>query len=295
MTTSALALRLNNLPTPRVGSLDAYLQSLAHIPVLSRQEESELAHRLHDDGDLDAAQHLVLSNLRFVVHIARGYQGYGLPMADLIQEGNIGLMKAIKRFDPEVGVRLISFAVHWIKAEIHEYILANWRIVKIATTKAQRKLFFNLRRAKARLGWMNNEEVGAVAADLKVRPEDVLQMESRLSGRDVSFSAGPADGDDAYMPEDYLAADGDPSEALEASDWDAQVEQRMRSALTTLDDRSRDIVQRRWLAADGSKMGLQELGSEYGVSAERIRQIEAAAIKKMRKAMALDELDPAVA
>lgn len=293
MTTSALALRPGSLPVPVAGSLDAYLQSLGRIPVLSQSEEKQLAQQLHDDGDLDAARHLVLSNLRFVVHIARGYKGYGLPLADLIQEGNIGLMKAIKRFDPEVGVRLISFAVHWIKAEIHEFILANWRIVKVATTKAQRKLFFNLRRAKARLGWMHKDEVEAVAKDLNVRPEDVLNMESRLSGRDLSFSANPSDDEDAYMPEDYLSAGSDPGDTLETADWDSQLQTRMREALTQLDERSRDIVQRRWLASDGGKTGLKELGDEYGVSAERIRQIETAAMKKMRKAIAIEELETA--
>ncbi|TAM11761.1 MAG: RNA polymerase sigma factor RpoH [Nevskiaceae bacterium] len=295
MTTAALALRPSYLPMPLAGSLDAYLQSLSHIPVLSPAEETQLARDLRDHDDLKAAQRLVLSNLRFVVHIARGYQGYGLPLADLIQEGNIGLMKAIKRFDPEVGVRLISFAVHWIKAEIHEYVLANWRIVKVATTKAQRKLFFNLRRAKQRLGWLHHDEVVAVAKDLNVKPEEVLRMESRLSGRDVSFSAGPADDDTAYMPEDYLAADDDPGATLEAADWNHQVEGRMQAALQQLDDRSRDIVTRRWLSRDGGKAGLKELGEEYGVSAERVRQIEAAAMKKMRTTMALEQLDTTAA
>jgi len=287
MTASSLALRTATLPSPLSGSLDAYIQSVGRIPVLSPEEETHLARRLHDEQDLGAAQHLVLSNLRFVVHIARGYGGYGLPLADLIQEGNIGLMKAIKRFDPNVGVRLISFAVHWIKAEIHEYILRNWRIVKIATTKAQRKLFFNLRRAKTRLGWMHRDEVEAVARDLNVKPEDVLQMESRLGGRDISFSAAPGDDEDAYMPEDYLASDDDPSAALEAEDWNSRIEGRMHQALEHLDDRSRDILQRRWLAEDG-KAGLQELGDEYGVSAERIRQIESAAMKKLRKAIEVE-------
>lgn len=284
MTANTLALRFADLPSPLSGSFQAYVQSVGRIPLLSPEDETRLARRLHDHQDLDAAQHLVLSNLRFVVHIARGYGGYGLPLADLVQEGNIGLMKAIKRFDPEVGVRLISFAVHWIKAEIHEYILRNWRIVKIATTKAQRKLFFNLRRAKTRLGWMHQDEIEAVARDLKVKPEEVLQMESRLSGHDISFSAGPADDDNAYMPEDYLASNDDPSAALEANDWNSRREDRMHLALEHLDDRSRDILQRRWLNEDG-KVGLQELGDEYGVSAERIRQIEAAAMKKLRKSI----------
>lgn len=289
MTANALALRSAGLPSPLSGSIEAYVQSVSRIPVLSQAEEVRLARRLRNEQDLGAAQHLVLSNLRFVVHIARGYAGYGLPLADLIQEGNIGLMKAIKRFDPEIGVRLISFAVHWIKAEIHEFILRNWRIVKIATTKAQRKLFFNLRRAKTRLGWLRRDEVEAVARDLKVKPEEVVQMESRLGGHDVSFSAGPADDDEAYMPEDYLASNDDPSAALEAEDWNGQVEDRMHTALARLDDRSRDILQRRWLSED-RKAGLQELGDDYGVSAERIRQIEVAAMKKLRKAI---EAEPA--
>ena len=282
--TTALAVRPASLPVPLSGSLDAYMASVARIPVLDAEAEKRLAERLQAENDLNAAQTLVLSNLRFVVHIARGYQGYGLPLADLIQEGNISLMKAVKRFDPDVGVRLISFAVHWIKAEIHEFILRNWRIVKIATTKAQRKLFFNLRSAKQRLGWLNAEEVAAVAADLNVKPEEVLQMEYRLGGQDVSFSATPSDGDEAYVPEDFLADDADDFEAIEEAEWQEAREARMRTALATLDDRARDILMRRWLADEG-KAGLQELGDEYGVSAERIRQIEAAAMKKLRKAI----------
>ena len=284
MTANALALRSAGFPSPLSGSLESYIQSVSRIPVLSREEEVSLARQLRDDHDLKAAQNLVLSNLRFVVHIARGYSGYGLPLADLIQEGNIGLMKAVKRFDPEIGVRLISFAVHWIKAEIHEFILRNWRIVRVATTKAQRKLFFNLRRNKARLGWLHHAEIEAVARDLKVKPEDVVQMESRLGGQDVSFSAGPADDEDAFMPESYLSSSEDPSTELENADWEHQIGQRMHAALGQLDDRARDILQRRWLAED-NKAGLQELGDEYGVSAERIRQIELAAMKKMRKAI----------
>jgi RNA polymerase sigma-32 factor len=285
MNTTALAVRPMSLPMPLAGSVDAYIQSVSRVPLLTPEEESELAHKLHDENDLGAAQKLVLSNLRFVVHISRGYMGYGLQLGDLIQEGNIGLMKAVKRFDPNVGVRLISFAVHWIKAEIHEYILKNWRIVKIATTKAQRKLFFNLRKSKTHLGWMTQAEVEALAKELKVKPEEVLQMEARLGGADVSFNATPEDGEDSsYMPEDYLASTDDPSRELESADWEEQRETRMFSALSKLDDRSRDILQRRWLA-DGDKAGLQELGDEYGVSAERIRQIEAAAMKKLRKAI----------
>jgi RNA polymerase sigma-32 factor len=282
---TALAVRPPSLPALMPGSLEAYVQSVSRIPLLTPEEETRLARALHDEQDLGAAQQLVLSNLRFVVHIARGYKGYGLQLTDLIQEGNIGLMKAVKRFDPGVGVRLISFAVHWIKAEIHEYILKNWRIVKIATTKAQRKLFFNLRKSKTHLGWMTQAEVEAVARELHVKPEDVLQMESRLGGADVSFSATSADAEEgAYVPEDYLAAGDDPSGELEAQDWEEQREARMADAMSRLDARSRDILQRRWLNT-GDKAGLQELGDEYGVSAERIRQIEAAAMKKLRKAI----------
>ena len=284
MTALALSNRVAALPSPMAGSLDAYIRSVGQIPLLTPEAEKDLAHRLHDDTDLGAAQKLVLSNLRFVVHIARGYQGYGLPLPDLIQEGNIGLMKAVKRFDPNVGVRLISFAVHWVKAEIHEYILKNWRIVKIATTKAQRKLFFNLRRQKKHLGWMTKAEVDAVAKELNVKPEEVLQMESRLGGGDVSFNASASDGEDAYVPEDYLRSDDDPSRALEEGDFAEQREARMATALETLDPRSKDILRRRWLH-EGEKAGLQELGDEYGVSAERIRQIEVAAMKKLRKAI----------
>ncbi|MCX7062165.1 MAG: RNA polymerase sigma factor RpoH [Gammaproteobacteria bacterium] len=288
MTALALSQRSSALPVPLAGSLDTYIRSVSQIPLLTPEAEQKLAHELHDEGNLASAQKLVLSNLRFVVHIARGYQGYGLPLSDLIQEGNIGLMKAVKRFDPGVGVRLISFAVHWIKAEIHEYILKNWRIVKIATTKAQRKLFFNLRKSKTHLGWMTQSEVEAVARDLKVKPEDVLQMESRLGGADVSFSATPEDGDESFVPEDYLADRSDQFAAIEEAEWQDAREERMKQALVSLDPRSRDILQRRWLA-DESKAGLQELGDEYGVSAERIRQIEVAAMKKLRKAIEVEE------
>ncbi|MBA4284973.1 MAG: RNA polymerase sigma factor RpoH [Xanthomonadaceae bacterium] len=289
MTALALSQRSSALPVPLAGSLDTYIRSVSQIPLLTPEAEQQLAHELHDEGNLASAQKLVLSNLRFVVHIARGYQGYGLPLSDLIQEGNIGLMKAVKRFDPGVGVRLISFAVHWIKAEIHEYILKNWRIVKIATTKAQRKLFFNLRKSKTHLGWMTQSEVEAVARDLKVKPEEVLQMESRLGGADVSFSATPEDGEESFVPEDYLADRADQFAAIEESEWQDAREERMKQALVSLDPRSRDILQRRWLA-DESKAGLQELGDEYGVSAERIRQIEVAAMKKLRKAIEVEEV-----
>jgi RNA polymerase sigma-32 factor len=268
---------------PLAGSIDAYITAVNALPLLDAAAERRLALRLRDDEDLDAAQQLVLSNLRHVVHIARGYLGYGLPFADLVQEGNIGLMKAVKRFDPEVGVRLISFAVHWVKSEIHEYIVRNWRMVKIATTKAQRKLFFNLRRLKGRLGWMNRAEVEAVARDLNVRPEDVLQMEARLSGADLSFNATPEDGDGHYVPEDYLADTRDALAEIEDEEWTARREQTMKHALEDLDARARDIVQRRWLQDE--KEGLQALADKYGISAERVRQIESASMKKLRKAI----------
>jgi len=283
---TAVALRAPAALVPLAGSIDAYIVAVNSLPALDADEERRLAVRLREEEDLEAAQQLVLSNLRHVVHIARGYLGYGLPFADLIQEGNIGLMKAVKRFDPKVGVRLISFAVHWIKSEIHEYIVRNWRMVKIATTKAQRKLFFNLRRLKGRLGWMNRAEVEAVAKDLDVRVEDVLQMEARLAGGDLSFSAVPEDGEDAYVPEDYLADEKDALAELEQAEWTGRREAAMRAALASLDDRARDILRRRWLQEQ--KEGLQELADQYGVSAERIRQIEAGAMKKLRKAIEAD-------
>jgi RNA polymerase sigma-32 factor len=287
---NALAIRPQTLPIPLAGSLDAYIRSVSSLPMLDAEQERAIARRLREQGDLQAAQELVLSNLRFVVHIARGYAGYGLQLADLIQEGNIGLMKAVKRFDPEVGVRLISFAVHWIRAEIHEFVLRNWRIVKVATTKAQRKLFFNLRSAKQRLGWMNQGEVEAVAAELKVKPETVLEMENRLSGHDLSFNAVPQEGENedvAFGPEHYLAADEsyDPAHSLAESESDNRQAARLRAALRVLDPRSRDILRQRWLAEDG-KTGLKELADRYGVSAERIRQLESAALRKLRHAMA---------
>ncbi|KAF1690658.1 RNA polymerase sigma factor RpoH [Pseudoxanthomonas taiwanensis] len=279
----------NNLPIPSpLGSLEAYIAAVHQIPVLSAEEEQALARRYRDHNDLDAARELVHSHLRFVVHVARGYSGYGLQLGDLIQEGNIGLMKAVKRFDPDLGVRLVSFAVHWIRAEIHEFILKNWRIVKVATTKAQRKLFFNLRKAKTRLGWMNAEEVSAVARDLNVPEREVLEMEARLSGRDIGFDA-PADEDDDHAtpsPAAYLIAhEADPSEAYERADSEENQLQLLREGLANLDPRSRDIISRRWLDPD-SKVTLQELADEYGVSAERIRQIEANAMKKMRALLA---------
>jgi RNA polymerase sigma-32 factor len=283
--TAAQALVPSNLPVPSpLGSLDAYIGAVHRIPVLSAEEEQALARRFHDQDDLDAARELVLSHLRFVVHVARGYAGYGLPLGDLIQEGNIGLMKAVKRFDPNVGVRLVSFAVHWIRAEMHEFILRNWRIVKVATTKAQRKLFFNLRRSKKRLGWLNAEEVRAVAADLNVSEREVLEMESRLSGRDIGFDL-PADDDNEHAPPApaaYLVThEEDPAQAYERSDSEGHQLQLLREGLRTLDARSRDIIRRRWLDPD-NKVTLQELADEYGVSAERIRQVEANALKKMK-------------
>jgi RNA polymerase sigma-32 factor len=271
-----------------VGSLDAYIDTVSRIPVLSRDEELELATRFRTDDDLEAARQLVLSHLRFVVHIARGYSGYGLPMGDLVQEGNVGLMKAVKRFDPTVGVRLVSFAVHWIRAEIHEYVLRNWRLVKIATTKAQRKLFFNLRRAKKNLAWLSAEETRAVAKELGVTPAEVSQMEQRLAARDVAFDPAPDhdDEDAVYAPSAYLPApDADPAVAVERDEWEDASSRRLHHALATLDARSRAIVERRWLVEEG-KATLHELAAEYSVSAERIRQIEANALKKLKTAMA---------
>jgi RNA polymerase sigma-32 factor len=284
-TTAATAMVANNLPIPSaLGSLDAYIGAVHQIPVLTVDEEQELARRYRDGEDLDAARELVHSHLRFVVHVARGYNGYGLQLGDLIQEGNIGLMKAVKRFDPEMGVRLVSFAVHWIRAEMHEFILKNWRIVKVATTKAQRKLFFNLRKSKTRLGWMNDAEVTAVAADLNVSKREVLEMESRLSGRDIGFDA-PSDEDDDHAPPSpgayLMTQDEDPSQAYERADSEGNKLELLREGMAGLDKRSRDIVMRRWLD-DDNKVTLQELADEYGVSAERIRQIEANALKKMK-------------
>ena len=283
---SSNALVANNLPIPSaMGSLEAYIGAVHQIPVLSVEDEQRLAVRLREHNDIAAAQELILSHLRFVVHVARGYSGYGLQLGDLIQEGNIGLMKAVKRFDPTVGVRLVSFAVHWIRAEMHEFIIKNWRIVKVATTKAQRKLFFNLRKSKTRLGWLNAEEVRTVARDLNVSEREVLEMEARLSGRDIGFDA-PDDGDDDHAPPapaNYLVAnnDIDPAMAYEsANDEDNQLD-LLREGMARLDARSRDIIKRRWLDPD-SKVTLQDLADEYGVSAERIRQVEANALKKMK-------------
>jgi len=274
------------LPLP-TGSLDAYIQSVHRIPLLSADEERALALRFRNENDLDAARQLVMSHLRFVVRVARGYSGYGLPQADLIQEGNIGLMKAVKRFDPDVGVRLVSFAVHWVRAEIHEFILRNWRIVKVATTKAQRKLFFNLRSAKKRLGWLNREEVDAVAKDLGVSARDVMEMERRLSSRDASFDGSPEldEEDERFVPAFYLPDGGPRPEDRIAADEDADLQGRhVTSALAVLDPRSRTIIEKRWLAED--KVTLQELADEFGVSAERVRQLEQNAFGRMRAAIA---------
>lgn len=287
MTTQLQKLQALQVAVPG-GNLDAYISATSSIPLLSAEEERALAERLYYNEDLDAARNLVLSHLRFVVHIARSYSGYGLPLADLIQEGNVGLMKAVRRFNPTMGVRLVSFAVHWIKAEIHEFVLRNWRIVKVATTKAQRKLFFNLRGAKKRLGRLSRDEAQRVADDLGVTVEDVLEMEGRLAAFDASFD-GPLDDDDEHAlpaPSRFLEADGgDPSEVLEREDWQLQHHRRMVSALQTLDDRSRAIIERRWL--QDAKVTLQELADEYGVSAERIRQLENNAMRKLRSAIVL--------
>ncbi len=286
MTRTALVARYGDpaLAGP-LGSLDAYLERVSRIAVLDRDEERALAERFRSQGDLEAARQLVLSHLRFVVHIARGYNGYGLPVGDLIQEGNVGLMKAVKRFDPSLNVRLVSFAVHWIRAEIHEYVLRNWRLVKIATTKAQRKLFFNLRRLKKNLTWLSAEETAAVARDLGVTPAEVTEMEKRLAARDMSFDPAPeAEDDELYSPAAYLPApDADPAAQVEEAESADDSSTRLRGALSGLDERSRDIVERRWMAED--KATLHELAGKYGVSAERIRQIEASALGKLRGLM----------
>ena len=268
-------------PVPS-GSLESYLSAARNIPILSAEEERELAVQLQEHGDLEAAQKLVLSHLRFVAHVARSYSGYGLALADLVQEGNIGLMKAVKRFDPTVGVRLISFAVYWIRAEIHEFILRNWRIVKVATTKAQRKLFFNLRGKKKQLGWFSDKEVSSVAEDLGVKRTDVLEMEKRLSGLDIGFD-GPDDNDEniAPAPANYLEDTSlEPARLVEQSNYAENQEMRLYSALKDLDERSRDILQQRWLT--DNKSTLHDLADQYGISAERIRQLENNAIKKLR-------------
>jgi len=268
--------------------LDSYLKKIYQAPMLSADREQELARRLQQHNDLDAAREMVVSHLRFVVKVARGYSGYGLPLADLIQEGGIGLMKAVRRFDPDVGVRLVSFAVHWIKAEIHEFILRNWRIVKVATTKAQRKLFFNLRSSKKRLGWFSREEVESVADDLGVSPEVVLEMESRLNGQDLSYDpAATADEDEAHWtPAAYLSApaNSDPAQSLEASDWKEQNSSQLHEALGQLNERDRTILEQRWL--QDKKATLHELATQFDVSAERIRQLEKNAINKLKTLIA---------
>jgi RNA polymerase sigma-32 factor len=268
-----------------VGSLDAYIQGVGSIPVLSKEDEQALARRLRDDEDLEAARDLVMAHLRFVVHIAKGYTGYGLPLNDLIQEGNVGLMKAVKRFDPEYDVRLVSFAVHWIRAEIHEFVLKNWRIVKVATTKAQRKLFFNLRKKKKTLAWLTAAETKAVAKDLGVKVAEVSEMEKRLHSRDAIFDPTPdLDDERNFTPAAYLPSpDADPAVQVEKTDWHDDATTRMTAALNILDDRSRRILEERWLTE--KKMTLHELAAEYGISAERIRQLEVNAIKKLRNAM----------
>ncbi|MFM4703976.1 RNA polymerase sigma factor RpoH [Aeromonas bivalvium] len=268
------------------GSLEGYVQAVNAIPVLSAEEERELAMRLQQDGDLEAARQLVMSHLRFVVHVAKSYAGYGLPQADLVQEGNIGLMKAVKRFDPSVGVRLVSFAVHWIKAEIHEYVLRNWRMVKVATTKAQRKLFFNLRKSKKRLGWFSHDEARAVADELGVSVSDVTEMEARMSNYDQAFDlVGDEDDEAGFAPVHYLEdKSSDLAATIENDNWDSHATRRLGSALATLDERSQHIIRARWLD-DDNKTTLQELADSYGVSAERIRQLEKNALKKLKDAM----------
>ncbi len=272
------------VPMP-AGSLDTYIQTVNRFPLLSLEQEQQLARRYRDSEDLGAARELVLSHLRLVVSVARGFLGYGLPHADLIQEGNIGLMKAVKRYDPERGVRLVSFAIHWIKAEMHEYILRNWRLVKVATTKGQRKLFFNLRSMKQGLGTLSPEEVGRMAKELKVKPEEVSEMEMRLAGQEMTFEAD--EDDESYAPANYLAADAnaEPSKLLEAEQSERLRSQGLAKALESLDARSRRIVESRWLQEKGG-LTLHDLAAEFKVSAERIRQVEAKALQKMRKIMA---------
>ncbi|KGQ44447.1 RNA polymerase factor sigma-32 [Gallibacterium anatis] len=275
---------MQNMMLVPQGSLEGYIRAANEYPMLTAEEEKELAERLYYHQDVDAAKKLILSHLRFVIHIARGYSGYGLPQADLIQEGNVGLMKAVKRFNPEVGVRLVSFAVHWIKAEIHEYVLRNWRIVKVATTKAQRKLFFNLRKTKQRLGWFNANEVDMVANELGVSAEDVQEMESRMSGIDMAFDLPTDDSEETYSPALYLEDKSSNFAAeLEEENFENQATDQLSESLEQLDERSRHIIQTRWL--DDNKATLQELADHYGVSAERIRQLESNALKKLRNAV----------
>jgi len=282
---NALALPINL----SVGTFDAYLNLVRQMPRLSAEQERELTIQYRDDGNLDAARELVMTNLRFVVHVARGYSGYGLSMPDIIQEGNVGLMKAVKRFDPDMGVRLVSFAVHWIKAEIHEYVIKNWGIVKVATTKAQRKLFFNLRKSKQNIGWLSNDEALAMAEDLNVDLSDIYEMEMRLGGRDMSFDM-PMDesADESFSaPATYLQQHGaDPAELFENADWEGHEQDLLAKALSCLDERSLDILTSRWLAE--KKATLHELAERYNVSAERIRQLEQNAMKKIRASVVLE-------
>ncbi|PKM13086.1 MAG: RNA polymerase sigma factor RpoH [Gammaproteobacteria bacterium HGW-Gammaproteobacteria-3] len=278
------------LPTNlSVGTFDAYLNVVGQMPLLSREREQELALAYARDGDLDAARELVMSNLRFVVHVARSYSGYGLPLPDIIQEGNVGLMKAVKRFDPAIGVRLVSFAVHWIRAEIHEYVIKNWRIVKVATTKAQRKLFFNLRKSKSNLAWLSEDEASSMAKDLGVDIKTVYEMEKRMDGKDMAFDL-PHDEttDDSYnAPVSYLEqSDADPATLLENAEWDGREKRQLTQALANLDERSLDILNSRWLADE--KATLHDLAARYNVSAERIRQLEKNAMKKLKEAMVLE-------
>ena len=271
-----------------VGSLDAYIYRANQIPMLTAEEERDYAKRFHEEGDIEGARRLVLAHLRYVVRVARGYLGYGLPLSDLIQEGNVGLMKAVKRFDPNMGVRLVSFAVHWIKAEIHEFVLHNWRIVKVATTKAQRKLFFNMRQMKKRLGWLSHEEVDAVANDLGVSREEVLVMEQRLNAMDAPYDGADTDDDDTSykaVPARYLQdMKSDPAYLFEQEDSGTQSREKLHLALARLDERSQDILQQRWLL-DDKAVTLHALAEKYGVSAERVRQLEKNAMKKLREYM----------
>jgi len=283
----SLGIQSNSLIAVPSGSIEAYVSAAARVPMLEASEERELAERLFHGGDLEAAQQLIMSHLRFVIHVAKSYAGYGLPHADLIQEGNVGLMKAVKRFNPDVGVRLVSFAVHWIKAEIHEYVLKNWRIVKVATTKSQRKLFFNLRKNKKRLGWFNQDEVNHVAQELGVSSSDVVEMENRMSSSDCAFDLSTDDDDSgtsSFAPTQYLEdKSSDVAESVEAKNWEYHANRKLRSALSTLDERSQHIVQARWL--DDNKTTLQSLAAHYQVSAERVRQLEKNAMKKLKAAM----------
>lgn len=277
----------NTMLVPQ-GNIESYIRMANQYPILTAEQEKELTERFYYDEDLDAAKQLILSHLRFVVHIARGYMGYGLPLADLIQEGNIGLMKAVKRFNPEVGVRLVSFAVHWVKAEIHEYVLRNWRIVKVATTKAQRKLFFNLRKNKQRLAWFNEEELQKVADDLGVSPDDVREMESRMTGQDMGFDLPVgSDDDDAYSPSMFIEDDrSNFADELEDEQYNGKATAQLAYALAQLDERSQDIIKTRWL--DEDKATLHELAAKYNISAERVRQLETQALKKIKDCIVME-------